>query len=1142
MIKRPATLEGSLSQQKKSCSIETRTKRLLETSGLQSLSEQPGAVELVEKTFTKVLAEMGTPSSASLSTSGEGAGSSSPPCEGGSSSISAALVSSPSSAARQESTSKSRTVGLPKSEASSPTMHQLGKRASPTMVKRDVVAAVEPFGKTKSVLLFKPKREASLCLEREEDADKLRSVTTLDVKGMSITVTEKEGVSEQPLLAAAEEQNSAASGSSSTETNKSGSAGRMVLLPIKTLLSKHKKNKNTATACLVTKAKMLVFKAKNISTKQKSVCAVKTGSEARRGVVRSAAVKRVASAPSGLKRSGSPGKSFEAVKSVVVKKERSRSTPFKKTTSPGKSLKAGKGAVKPVVAKSEAPKPSGFKTTTSPGNGRPNWDLKQKAAAKKPEISTKETVVATKVRDQAGNQSSLTAAEPSCTQLAPETNLLVCKSVSTSPKTEVIDAEVDEKKGRLKGTAASSEEKEGKASETKSLQIKSNESLKPGSEEEATAAPGPSETFMDIKTGIKDEVEVIKSRDTSTFDVKPPAGVANVDYTAEEAFKESELESMKVESFDVASETLVKAEVSEESPAPGPGTKTMQSVSGAETNTNSEDAVTASGSQEDPASTTSPELTPGERMGRFLAQQSFDCMSRGAALSTGRFSHHSTLLLITNLPWQGASGGYTEADVATVLCRYGFIYTYDNIYVVPQGCMALALMPTMQTVQDILAASLHERLVVKHRMLHLHVVTTDISMAPFGFYRSLMRLTPYPSSDDGASTVYIQDISPMDTRDLRNTLRKIGDVTNFLPLLNKVFIEFRTVSDADRLGVWYSLLGRGRVHIVGRMKVPRGNLVAQPPRRPEQALPDSSDIIDGAKTPTAPCGVPGCSTPPFWVTMTTIPYVFPTASPWFNIPRFMTIGGNNGVTESELRGSAFPTIMLTGLPEGNYTHADVAKLVWQHLPQRTLHSLYYKVVVLPLQRRAFVFFCDRDLCYRFIRDHISVPVSVGGCQLGTHLVLEDMHPGSSEEMVYQSMLKWSNVYVPEIAALEDRLLCLEICEINVNHIMKVVKELAAVACFVNFLPLGNRICIEMVESSGVTQVMEHVATLEKPSVHPVCLKSLKQRLLESGDFVMDLEDDDAGAAVPGHNLPVTIPEQSHLQASQSRLRRRPSGP
>lgn len=43
-----------------------------------------------------------------------------------------------------------------------------------------------------------------------------------------------------------------------------------------------------------------------------------------------------------------------------------------------------------------------------------------------------------------------------------------------------------------------------------------------------------------------------------------------------------------------------------------------------------------------------------------------------------------------------------------------------------------------------------------------------------------------PVTDDGTRTVYIQNVSPSEARDLRETLRKMGSVKNFLPLLNKV--------------------------------------------------------------------------------------------------------------------------------------------------------------------------------------------------------------------------------------------------------------------------------------------------------------------------------------------------------------------
>lgn len=53
----------------------------------------------------------------------------------------------------------------------------------------------------------------------------------------------------------------------------------------------------------------------------------------------------------------------------------------------------------------------------------------------------------------------------------------------------------------------------------------------------------------------------------------------------------------------------------------------------------------------------------------------------------------------------------------------------------------------------------------------------------------------------------------------------------------------------------------------------------------------------------------------------------------------------------KFRAWKFSTIMLTNLPEGNYSHREVVKLVWDYFPNQNLQTINYKVVVLPLQRR-----------------------------------------------------------------------------------------------------------------------------------------------------------------------------------------------
>lgn len=106
-------------------------------------------------------------------------------------------------------------------------------------------------------------------------------------------------------------------------------------------------------------------------------------------------------------------------------------------------------------------------------------------------------------------------------------------------------------------------------------------------------------------------------------------------------------------------------------------------------------------------------------------------------------------------------------------------------------------------------------------------------------------------ADDGQSLIFIKNISQSKIKELREILMgKIQGVKNFLPLLNKVrsetkmsmsvtvwvtssdqsslsslpfqvFIEFESPHDADRLGVWYSLLREDLGLEVYRQKIPR---------------------------------------------------------------------------------------------------------------------------------------------------------------------------------------------------------------------------------------------------------------------------------------------------------------------------------
>ncbi|MED6270028.1 hypothetical protein CHARACLAT_005701 [Characodon lateralis] len=506
-----------------------------------------------------------------------------------------------------------------------------------------------------------------------------------------------------------------------------------------------------------------------------------------------------------------------------------------------------------------------------------------------------------------------------------------------------------------------------------------------------------------------------------------------------------------------------------------------------------------------------PSLTVGEKLGRLLHPEKIRCLSEHIIVSTKPFSLYTRLLLISNLP-EFHDGCYAESDIANLLREFGFQYKGRNIYVIPQACMAFVLMDHFQCARRAFIASQNESLILNGSKLSAQIVSSKIFMAPFEFYKSLMELVGFPVSDDGTSTIYIQNISPSEAKDLRETLRKIDSVKNYLPLLNKVFVEFESVRDADRIGVWYSLLKRYPAHNVYRMKLPRNSSTSLSPRLVLKAMPDAKDIVTGPVVPTTNFGVPLGSTAPFSVTLTTAPFVFPTASPWFIIPKFSTMKTKKDLWTPASVGPKSSTIMLTRLPEGNYKHEDIAKLVWKYFPKQNLQTLLYNIVVLPLQRRAFVHFNDWQSCCSFVEDFLKCPASIKGYILYIHQVLQDMPSGFSEEILYRNMMKWSNTRVPELESLEERLLLVVLSEVSVYLIISVLKTVTSIAPLVSFLPLANRLCIEMEDSSSVARVVENISLVSKPEEwnHVQCVesvKSLKQRLIDCTEIAINLELD-----------------------------------
>ncbi|KAM4537173.1 uncharacterized protein PAE49_021546 [Odontesthes bonariensis] len=246
-------------------------------------------------------------------------------------------------------------------------------------------------------------------------------------------------------------------------------------------------------------------------------------------------------------------------------------------------------------------------------------------------------------------------------------------------------------------------------------------------------------------------------------------------------------------------------------------------------------------------------------------------------------------------------------------------------------------------------------------------------------------------------------------------------------------------------------------------------------KQPDKAMPDRNDTASGAVVQKAKYDIPEGSAPPFWLSMTAAPYLLPTAIPSFYVPDYLTVKGMDDIEKAAPRASMFSTIMLTGLPEGDYTFSSIVKLVGPYFPKQNYCPSFHNVIVFTMQRRAFVYFDNWNMCCTFARDSIRNPVLVRDSVVTVHFVLQDTHPGSNEVNLYRHLMKWSNAHVRELESLEERLLCVNITKTSVELVKRVLEVVASIASFVSFLPLANYIYIEMAECSGVTQVVTHQA-------------------------------------------------------------------
>lgn len=480
-------------------------------------------------------------------------------------------------------------------------------------------------------------------------------------------------------------------------------------------------------------------------------------------------------------------------------------------------------------------------------------------------------------------------------------------------------------------------------------------------------------------------------------------------------------------------------------------------------------------------------LTVGDQLNSLLSKESFSCLTSEETKELTEFP--AEVFLISDLPdYKDCS--YTEEELAELLVAFGFKHQVDTIYCIPQSGLALGIMPSVEDLQTLIRET-WDGVPYKGQQLRIRPLCDNLPMRPFPFYAALMKLIHCNVTDDGSRTVFFQDISQSDIPELRKTLLKSFSVRNFLPILNKVFVEFESNHDVDLLGLSYSKQEACRTHKLHRMKMP--------------------DTLGNSQVKYK---FPPNTKPPFWITMKTEPYIFPTATPWFDVPNYIKLNKVSHVGQVDCRNSDFYTIMLTNLPVDCYTQENVASLVWPYFPEETLRVLYSNVIVLPLQRRAFVYFSDWSTCICFIKDCLNKVFSINEYQVRAFLAFNMEHHGSSEEVLYKNIMKLSNSPVPDSDSLDERLLSVEVFDASPSIATMVMKVVASIAPFVNFVHLANRIYIEMTDSSAVAQVVEKVSFFlddltedenwtKVGRVEPVVM--LQQRLQLTGHLMIDLE-------------------------------------
>ncbi|XP_030193484.1 uncharacterized protein LOC115529132 isoform X3 [Gadus morhua] len=397
-------------------------------------------------------------------------------------------------------------------------------------------------------------------------------------------------------------------------------------------------------------------------------------------------------------------------------------------------------------------------------------------------------------------------------------------------------------------------------------------------------------------------------------------------------------------------------------------------------------------------------------------------------------------IMVTDLPEMECDAS-TWSSFTRVLEKFGNVQC-DKCFILPENCTAFVSMSANKVAA--LMKSLVMGASLNSKTVRCHLLKENALESPITFYKHLLRWSEklYDESTLEYRLVYISNIPVNNYWMLafNEGLRKTGGVRLYLPLIGKIFVEFVTVEDADRFGVWLSEFRPS--------KLKRWKICFSRPGLDQ----DVYELFKAGREDA------------FLITLFTQTVFYPTLSPQFYTPAHRTVNGPEDLEWAGKHLTGQSVVMVTGLALSTYRHMDLVDKVWPYFVEKDISRVYYSVVILPLQRRAFIHFDDALKCKEFVSDFLHKPFTIGGSDLTLHFVLDHLEPCTSELQLYNRLLQWTNVECNK-ADHQDQLILKEMDYCNREDLRFTFKDIlrrTSPNSWVSCLVLANRVVFQIV--------------------------------------------------------------------------------